>query len=291
MTEPKRIAISSGKGGVGKTTLAVSLALCLQAEVGECLYVDCDVEAPNGHLFLNPVFDVVQPVQVPVAAVDLEKCNACGTCVEVCQYNALALIRDRLMVFEQLCHGCGSCIGLCPQQALVEKEHPIGVLKMGLGRNDILCVQGELNISEPMAHPVIHQVKQFAAQQNKKIVIYDSPPGASCSVVETLKAMDFVLLVTEPTPFGLHDLKQILGVVQTLHLPHAVVINRDGIGDNQVEAFLEEQHIPIWLKIPYDAKIAHHVAAGGTLMDVDSGYQTQLLTLYEHMLAGGDGHE
>ncbi len=288
MAEIKRIAVSSGKGGVGKTTIAVSLALSLQKEFSGCLYVDCDVEAPNGHLFLNPEFKQTQTVNIPVAAVDREKCKGCGTCVEVCQYHALALIRERIMVFEQLCHGCGSCIRLCPEQALFEKEHAVGEIKTGTGEENILCCQGELKISEPMASPIIRQLKHFAERQQKNIIIYDSPPGASCSVVETLKSMDFALLVTEPTPFGLHDLKQILGVVQTLSIPHAVIINRDGIGDDQVEIYLSQHHIPIWLKIPYDAKIANQVASGGTLLDVDQQYHTQLLNLYQRMITEQD---
>ncbi len=280
MPDRKKIAFASGKGGVGKTTLAASLAVCLAKNGLHTVYVDCDVEAPNGFLFLKPRFEGQQIVTVPVATVDLTQCSACGTCVAACQFNALALVGKRLMVFDQLCHGCGSCMRLCPEGALTEKEYPIGQLTWGRGRESIDCLQGKLNISEPMAAPVVRQLKQLADQRNGQVFIYDAPPGASCTVVETLGAMDFVYLVTEPTPFGLHDLKQILGVVRSLEIPFAVIINRDGIGDDHLNQFLSQEQIPTALKIPYDAQIAKTVAAGGTLVEADPDYLYPLGKLY-----------
>lgn len=280
MPEKKRIAFASGKGGVGKTTLATSLAVCLAKQGINTVYVDCDVEAPNGFLFLKPDFSKSQMVTVPVATVDSGKCSACGTCVEACQFNALALVGNKLMVFDQLCHGCGSCIRLCPEGALTEKQYPVGQLSWGVGRENISCLQGKLNISEPMASPVVRQLKQLAEQQTGQAYIYDAPPGASCTVVETLQAMDFVYLVTEPTPFGLHDLKQILGVVKTLEIPFAVIINRDGIGDDHLNHFLSQENIPTALSIPYDDQIARTIASGGTLLDAYPDHSNQLKKLY-----------
>jgi MinD superfamily P-loop ATPase len=284
MPDCKRIAFASGKGGVGKTTLAVSLAVRLAKKKINTVYVDCDVEAPNGFLFLKPEFQHHQIVTVPVASVDSGKCTACGTCVEACQFNALALVGKRLMVFDQLCHGCGSCIRLCPEGALTEKEYAVGQLEMGVGRENIVCLQGKLNISEPMASPVVHQLKHVAEQQPGQVFIYDAPPGASCTVVETLQSMDFVYLVTEPTPFGLHDLKQILGVVIALDIPFAVIINRDGIGDNKLQQFLTQENIPAALSIPYDDQIAKTVASGGTLLDAYPDDRYQLGKLYLNLL-------
>jgi MinD superfamily P-loop ATPase len=280
MSNRRRIAFASGKGGVGKTTLAASLAVALAKKKINTAYVDCDVEAPNGFLFLKPDFSHFQTVTVPVATVDLEKCTACGICVDACQFNALALAGGRLLVFDSLCHGCGSCIRLCPEGALTEKQYPVGQLSWGIGRENLLCLQGKLNISEPMAAPVVHQLKQVADQQPGQVFIYDAPPGASCTVVETLQSMDFVYLVTEPTPFGLHDLKQILGVTKALEIPFAVIINRDGIGDDKLNQFLTQEKIPTALKIPYDDQIAKTVASGGTLLDAYPDDPYQLGNLY-----------
>ena len=280
MPKPLKLAFTSGKGGVGKTTFATSLAVALADNGQDCIYIDCDVEAPNGHLFLKPAFSREEVVNVPIAAVDPALCDACGICVEACQYNALALIKDNLMVFEQLCHGCGGCMRLCPQNALSEKMNPIGTLQSGTGRDGIFCMQGLLKISEPMASPVIHQLKAAAEKETNDTFIYDSPPGASCSVVETLREMDFAWLVTEPTPFGLHDLKQILGVVRSLILAHAVIIRRTGLGgDNQMDAFLTENNIPVALRVPYDTDIAHAVSSGGTLLEANPLYKNQLIKM------------
>lgn len=272
MNKAVRIAFASGKGGVGKTTLATSLSVSLAEGQIPCVYYDCDVEAPNGHLFLKPDFSQKKTVTVPMAAVSPDLCSACGTCVAVCQYHALVLIKDCIHVFEQLCHGCGSCIRMCPQGALSEQAHEIGSLKMGSGRANIFCIQGTLKISEPMASPLIRDLKNTTHTKNSAVYIYDAPPGASCSAVETLRGSDFVYLVTEPTPFGLHDLKQILGVVKAMNIAHAVIINRDGIGDQTLDTFLTNEKIPVALRIPYDAHIAAVVAGGGTLVDADPHY-------------------
>ena len=203
-----RIAVASGKGGTGKTTIATSLALSLATDAPQFppFFLDCDVEAPNAHLFLKPEFEQRQAVGVPVPRVDQAKCTYCGKCAEVCQYHAIAVLGKSVLVFNQLCHGCGSCTQLCPEGAIVEVPNVIGMLERGTARAEIPFARGVMNVGEPMAVPVIRQLKKWAAAPQERTVIMDASPGTSCPVVEAVRGADFLLLVTEPTPFGLHDL-------------------------------------------------------------------------------------
>ncbi|NMC55362.1 MAG: P-loop NTPase [Chloroflexi bacterium] len=275
-----RIAVASGKGGTGKTTIATSLALSLSAE-RETWYTDCDVEAPNGHLFLKP--DLTQSTQavIKIPQIQADRCTMCGKCVEVCQFHALANVVKSIMVFPQLCHGCGSCTLNCPEQAISEVDNPIGMLESGLTAEGIVFQRGVLSISEPMPTPVIRQLKRMNHVPDDALVVLDSPPGASCSVVETLRGADYALLVTEPTPFGLHDLKQMIGIVQDMHIPAGIVVNRDGIGSPQVEAYLLELSLPILLRVPFDKKIASGIAAGESLIAVRPDYRQNFLDMYQ----------
>lgn len=276
------IAIASGKGGTGKTTVATSLALSLASQEN-VLFLDCDVEAPNGHLFLKPRIDKEKKAVILIPRIDGEKCVLCGKCVEVCQFHALAKIGKSIMVFPQLCHGCGSCAWYCPSKAIKEIRNPIGVLEAGLAQEAIRFAHGVLTISEPMATPIIRQLKKWQQAELVSVIIRDTPPGASCSVVETLRGADFVLLVTEPTPFGLHDLKQVAGILKEMNIPGGVVINRDGIGDLQVDHFLSENHLPIMMRIPYSTEIASAIAAGNTLLDVSSNYGLKFQVLFQQI--------
>jgi len=275
-----RIAVASGKGGTGKTTIATSLALSLSAE-RETWYVDCDVEAPNGHLFLRPNLTHSTQAVIKTPQIQVDQCTMCGKCVEVCQFHALANVVKSIMVFPQLCHGCGSCTLNCPEQAISEVDNPIGMLESGFTAGGIRFQRGVLSISEPMPTPVIRQLKRMDQAPDDALVILDSPPGASCSVVETLRGADYALLVTEPTPFGLHDLKQMLGIVQDMQIPAGIVVNRDGIGSPQVEACLLELSLPILLRVPFDKKIASGIAAGESLMDVRPEYRQDFVELYQ----------
>lgn len=266
-----QIAVASGKGGTGKTTLATSLALSLVGQE-QVRYLDCDVEAPNGHLFLKPDYSEQLEAVIWIPQIQTEKCTACGKCVEVCQFHALAKVGKTILVFPQLCHGCGSCATNCPTNAVVETANPIGTLEKGLTKEGILFYRGLLTISEPTPTPIIRQLKKWASFSDDFIDIIDAPPGASCSVVETLHGIDFVLLVTEPTPFGLHDLKQILGILHQMNIPAGVVINRDGIGDDAVAEFCHTEKLPILLRIPFDRRIAQGIAQGKTLIDIYPQY-------------------
>jgi MinD superfamily P-loop ATPase len=276
-----KIAVASGKGGTGKTMVATSLVTALASDY-EVNFIDCDVEAPNGHLFLKPNISQTQPAVIQIPEIDQEKCIACGKCVEACMFNALAMLHEKILVFPQLCHGCGSCSLICPVDAITEKPNPIGIISQGLVNSSIHFFMGELTISEPMPTPIIRQTKKVAADI-PGITILDSPPGASCSVVATVHDADYVILVTEPTPFGLHDLKQMLGVLSETDTPAGVIINRDGIGDNRVETYLKNKPYPILMKIPYQNEIARGLAAGKILIDFIPTYRQKFINLFQQI--------
>jgi len=279
---PIKIAVASGKGGTGKTMVATSLAVCL-AEIHSVQILDCDVEAPDTHLFLKPTITENQPATLLLPQIDEYLCTTCGICVDNCVYHALAKAGDKILVFPQLCHGCGSCQLLCPEKAITEMPREIGQINLGETDSGIRFGMGELTISEPMGTPIIHQLKKYS-DEAREFIILDSPPGASCSVVATLYNTDYVLLVTEPTPFGLHDLKQMIGVLSVLDIPGGVIINRDGIGDNQVENFLTGTPYPILMRIPFHAEIAQGLARGQVLVDFSPNYSEQFNMLYENII-------
>ena len=254
-----RIAVASGKGGTGKTTVAVNLALTLAVDRDDVVLTDCDVEAPNVHIFLHPEIASSTPATILIPEVDEEKCTHCGACSRFCAYNALATFPKQVLVFPQLCHGCGGCAIVCPEDAITEVPREIGVVERGESRG-IAFVHGRLNISEPMASPLIAQVKATAGDEG--VVILDCPPGTACPVIESLKGVDYCLLVTEPTPFGLHDLRIAVDVVRLLEIPFSVVINRDGVGDECVERYCREESISVDLRIPDDRRIAHLYSEG-----------------------------
>jgi MinD superfamily P-loop ATPase len=282
------ITVASGKGGTGKTTIATSLALVLannQAESLPPLFLDCDVEAPNAHLFLAPDIVERQDVHILIPHVNPQLCNQCGVCADVCQFHAITVVGTQVLVFPQLCHGCGSCTLTCPQGAIAEEPSVLGVLEQGQANNGLSFAQGILNTGEPMAVPIIRQLKQWVTPEPDQTVVVDAPPGTSCPVVETMRGADVLLLVTEPTPFGLHDLKLAIGVVRELDIPAAVIINRDGTDYSEVDAFCAAEDIPIVLRIPFDRQLAEGIARGQTLVDVRPEYEAALRGVYEQLVA------
>jgi MinD superfamily P-loop ATPase len=250
-----RIAVASGKGGTGKTSVAVNMAL----SIGKVQILDCDVEEPNVHILLRPTIGETLPVELLVPKIIEERCDYCGECAKFCQFNALFVAGETAMVFPELCHSCGGCSIVCPNDAIVEESRQIGKIVKG-SADDIDVVYGEINVGEALAVPIITAVKDHI--DDKGTVILDSAPGSACPLVETVHGVDFCLLVTEPTPFGLHDLQVAVEVIQMIDLPMGVVINFAGIGDRGVYDYCERQGIPIMMEIPFDRRIAELYSNG-----------------------------
>jgi len=250
-----KIAVASGKGGTGKTSVAVNLALSL----GKAQVLDCDVEEPNAHILLKPEVETAVPVEVHVPRILGDRCDYCGECARFCQYHALFVAGETALVFPELCHSCGGCSIVCPRDAIAEEPREIGKVYTG-SSGDVELVYGELEVGEPMAVPVIAAVKRHVRGEGP--VILDAPPGTACPVVETVHGSDFCLLVTEPTPFGLHDLKITVEVVRQLGVPLGVVVNFSGIGDRGVHDYCREEGIPILMEIPFDRGIAELYSRG-----------------------------
>lgn len=250
------ISIASGKGGTGKTTLAVNLALSLESGIQ---LLDCDVEEPNVHIFIHPQSLKVKNVYTKIPKINENLCNFCGECSKFCEFHAIVVIRNKVMVFPELCHGCGGCLLVCPQKAISEENRQVGVVKQGFD-GGIELVYGELNVGEPMPAPVIREVKREI--RSHMVAIIDAPPGTSCPVVESIYGSDYCILVTEPTPFGLHDLKLMVDVLREIKIPYGVVVNRAGIGDGRLYEYCSKQKIPILLEIPYQRRIAELYSQG-----------------------------
>lgn len=291
-----RITIASGKGGTGKTTVATSLALSLaahqmqdwvdrQVDPGELVFLDCDVEAPNAHLFLNPRLEQQADVSILIPQVDENKCTYCGHCAEVCPWHAIAVVGKRVLVFPQLCHGCGSCTLICPEGAISELPNPIGIMEAGSAGEGITFARGVLNVGEPMAVPIIREMKKWQPASPEKTLIIDASPGTTCPVVEAMREADFVLLVTEPTPFGLHDLRLAVQVARELNIPAGVVINRDGVGDRKVDDYCQEVDLPVLMRIPLDPTIAEGIARGKPLTEIRPECTRRFQDLYTQIAA------
>jgi MinD superfamily P-loop ATPase len=275
-----KIAIASGKGGTGKTTIATNLAYSI-ARIGQAVqYLDCDVEEPNGHIFLKPDIKETQKVTIGVPEVDSELCNGCGKCGQLCQYSAIICLKDKPLVFEQLCHSCGGCELICPTGAIKEKQIEIGFLDLGTA-GDVKFGQGRLKIGDVRSPALIKKVKENAA--NNGTVIIDVPPGTSCPVVEAVKGTDFVLLVTEPTPFGLNDLQLAVEMVRKLRSSFAVAINRCDIGDDRVIRYCQQQDIEIPLEIPNDRLVAEAYSQGIKIIDALPAYEERFLELSQRI--------
>lgn len=256
-----KIAIASGKGGTGKSTVSTNLAYLLSQTYKNVCLLDCDVEEPNCHIFLKPEFNFSEPVYVPIPKIDVEKCIKCGKCAEVCQYNALAFVKEKVLVFPELCHGCGNCKLICPANAISESGREVGVVESGIA-SDFNFIHGKSRIGEAMSPPLIKAVKKHADLKDFDMQILDCPPGTSCPVIAAVTDSDFVFMVTEPTPFGLYDLRLAVDVMRKIGLPFGVIINRSGENDILIEDYAREEGIDILTRIPDSRAIAECYSRG-----------------------------
>jgi MinD superfamily P-loop ATPase len=269
------LAFASGKGGTGKTTVSVNMARVLGSEV---LLLDCDVEEPNDHLFLSGALREAETVGIPVPRVDESLCDGCGECGRFCEYHAIVSFGTKPLIFPELCHGCGGCAKVCPKKAIHEVNKRIGVVET-MQAGNITLIHGRLDVGMAMAPPLIRAVK--ARLQSGLPAILDAPPGTSCPVIATLRGTDFVVLVTEPTPFGLHDLKLAVDMVRELRIPFGVVVNRVGIGDDRVHAFCRQENIAVLLEIPEDRRIAEAYSKGSLIVEALPEYRGLFQCLIE----------
>lgn len=278
------ITLASGKGGTGKTTVAVNLALSLLPR--PVTFLDADVEEPNAGLFLHPTIERRERVGLLVPEIDAGKCTLCGKCAEVCRYHALAVVGQQVLFFPELCHGCGSCALNCAPGAIREVFRPTGTVAIGHAHG-MRYAEGVLDVGQTMATPVIRQLKELAMPKDlagDEIVIIDASPGTACPVVEAMRGADIVLLVTEPTPFGLHDLRLAVQVARDeLGLPVAVVINRDGVGDSSVDDYCAAEGVPVVMRLPFDRQIAVAYSDGVPLVLALPSYRPAFSTLFARL--------
>ena len=276
-----RVVFASGKGGTGKTTVAVNVARFL-ADAGQRVqYLDCDVEEPNGHLFLKPRLERSDPATVMVPVIDQEKCTSCGRCSELCQFNALVTLPGTTMLFPELCHGCGLCVRTCPEAAMTEGTRPIGVVETGSAGKNLKFAHGVLNVGEPMAGPLIQQVKELS--RHDCIQIIDAPPGTACPVVKTMLDAEAVVLVTEPTPFGLHDLKVIVKVARNLGVTAGVVINRQNGKFPALTRYVNAEGLDVLATLPEDREVAVRYSKSELIVDTMPEYRDRFMLLVERL--------
>ncbi len=275
-----KIAVASGKGGTGKTTVSVNLAIALKDILKQDIQlVDCDIEEPNDIIFFNLKPTNSKQVGIKIPEINPDKCTYCGICAEVCEYNAIAIIKraEKFFISEDLCHGCGACSHFCPENAITEKENYIGEVNK-YEQNNLKIIEGKLNISESMPTPVLRETLK---EVDKNILtIYDAPPGTSCSMVTTISEADYVLLVTEPTPFGFNDLKLAAEVVKDLKKPLGIIVNRADLGNRDVYEYAEKNNIPILLEIPFEKRIAEIYSRGGIIVTEIPEYKEKFFNIY-----------
>ena len=267
------LTIASGKGGTGKTTIATSIVQCHD---GHRQFIDCDVEEPNGHIFLGPAITATRNHLVTVPQIDLEKCNYCGKCRDICRFNAITVFGGTIMTFSDLCHSCLGCFQVCDQKAITKGTREVGIIEQGAAGN-IDFVQAKTRIGEAMGVSLIKEIKKMANQVG--LVVFDAPPGTSCSFVESISGSDFVILVTEPTLYGLHDLKLAVKVLVDQQIPHGVIINKAGLGNDLVKQWCELNEVHLLFELPFSRVIAEGYAKGHQVIDFVPGLESTLQTL------------
>jgi len=269
-----KIAVLSGKGGTGKTTVSASLAASLPA----CQYIDCDVEEPNGAIFLTPDFQKSTKVEVLVPEADMTKCNSCGLCAKACQFNAIAVVKGKVLVFSEICHHCGACIIACPNNAIFEVKRTIGVVE---ANSDDTFLQGKLNVGEPITIPIIMELKKRMKEDTA--VVLDCSPGASCTVVQSIEGCDYCVLVTEPTPFGLHDLQIAVKLMRKIGIPFGIVLNKASDSSRLIHDFCLSEGIELLMEIPFSKEIAEAYSKGTLPVHNNDFWKEKFRKLYERI--------
>ncbi len=277
------ITVASGKGGTGKTTFSVNLAYALANRGEKVRLLDCDVEEPNDHLFVKPTFTEEAEVTVLKPVWDEEKCTGCGQCAEACNYNAIAVIKDKVLIFNELCHSCGACTYVCPENALREEAVPIGKVQASPDNEPFYFAHGLLNIGESLAPMVVQDLKDHIDRE--AISILDASPGTACPVVKALEGADVAVLLTEPTPFGLNDLKLAVGMTLEMGLPTGIVVNRSNGEDRIIAEWAEGVGVPIVGRIPFERKYAETYSSGDILVEHHDELNANLLGIYDALCA------
>ncbi|MGM0508715.1 MAG: ATP-binding protein [Fusobacteriota bacterium] len=273
-----KIAVLSGKGGTGKTTVSTNLAISLKNSV----IIDCDVEEPNSHLFLNPDIKEEIDVNKEYPDVDMNKCTLCGKCGEFCNFNAIIPAKKDVVVFKESCHSCGGCEMVCPSNAITYPTREIGKIYVGDTEHDNKLIYGELNLGELSGVDIIEQSLKMT--KNKDLVIIDSPPGTSCSTVAAVEQSDFAIVVTEPTPFGVSDMKMVVEMLEEMKIPFGIVVNKAGLGDGEIYEYVKEKNLDILMEIPFDKEIAHWYSEGIPFVTQKSEYKDEFKKVYERII-------
>jgi len=271
------ISVASGKGGTGKTTVATNLAVSMETGVQ---LLDCDVEEPNAHLFVSPVIEQSESVFTAVPEIDKDKCTLCRKCSDICRFKVIAIVGKTILTFPELCHSCGGCMAVCPEGAITEIGRELGLLEQGTFEAGDF-VHGRMRIGEAMSPPLIKKVRERVKPGN--ISIIDAPPGTSCPVIAAMKDTDFVLMVTEPTPFGLHDLKLAVEAVKLLGIPHGLVINRSDLGNDDVWQYARTENLPILMEIPFDRAIAEAYSQGRLMVEAMPAWKGKFQELFSRI--------
>ncbi len=279
--------MASGKGGTGKTTIAVNLALYL-AETNKVALFDLDVEEPNDNLFLQCSMVHYLHVDILRPMVNTTACTYCGLCANLCEFNALAVLPQQVMIFSELCHGCGLCTLACPTNAITEKSHRLGTIEKNKNHlsnisENLSFYEGTLRVGEALATPIIREMKKIAFKETTDHIILDLPPGSACPVIEALSGTDFVILVTEPTPAGEHDLKIAIEVVKKLKIPFGIVNNRSNVGDNRIIRLVEKNEYNLLSEIPHDNEILYLYSHGLPLIGSSKKFDSIFGKLWKHI--------
>ena len=276
------LTVASGKGGTGKTTVSTNLAVLAAQGERQVHFCDCDVEEPNAHLFLHPVWDEKKQITLPLPVVNQDLCSHCGKCAEICEFNAIISLPTKTIVFDDLCHACSGCWLVCPEKAIAQGERIIGDTETGMV-GPLHFTHGRLRIGETQVPPLVEAVTVTANKAH--LVIRDAPPGVTCPAVATLHGSDFVLLVTEPTPFGLSDLKVAVELVRDLNLPCAVLVNREGSGDDRVNDYCEEEGLKLLTGLPFRRDVAESISRGEMIIDTIPEMKTAFQGLLKEVLS------